>query len=166
MRIPTTHVSAEKRLARRKTRASAEESRMFKHILVPIDLSDRNERTLRIAVGLARTKRSRVTLLHVVQRVPHLSTRELRNFYKTLKQRSQRTLARAAKRFVDADVAVRAVVVLGTPAREIIRAATARKVALIVMGSHRVMPGRPGRGLGTTSYKVGIACPCPILLVK
>jgi nucleotide-binding universal stress UspA family protein len=63
-------------------------------------------------------------------------------------------------------VAVRAIVVIGDPAREIIKAATARKVALIVMGSHRGMPGRPGRGLGATSYKVGIACACPILLVK
>jgi nucleotide-binding universal stress UspA family protein len=139
---------------------------MFKHILVPLDLSDRNERTLRIVVGLARITHSRVTLLHVIQDVAGLSTRELRGFYKTLAQRSQRTLARAAKRFAEVEVAVRAIVVIGNPAREIIKAATARKVALIVMGSHRVMPGRPGRGFGTTSYKVGIACPCPILLVK
>jgi len=139
---------------------------MFKHILVPIDLSDRNERTLRIAVGLARITQSRVTLLHVIQSVTGVSTQELRNFYKTLEQRSQRTLVRAARRFIDAEVAVRAIVVIGNPASEIIKAATARKVALIVMGSHRVMPGRPGRGLGATSYKVGIACPCPILLVK
>jgi nucleotide-binding universal stress UspA family protein len=139
---------------------------MFKHILVPIDLSDRNERTLRIAVGLARITQSRVTLLHVIQSVAGVSTQQLRNFYKTLEQRSQRTLARVAKRFVDAEVPVRAIVVIGNPASEIIKAATARKVALIVMGSHRVMPGRPGRGLGATSYKVGMACPCPILLVK
>jgi nucleotide-binding universal stress UspA family protein len=139
---------------------------MFNHILVPIDLSEGNERTLRIALGLARNKRSRVTLLHVIQAIAGESTRELRNFYKTLEQRSQRMLMRAAKRFVDAEVPVRTLVVIGEPAREIIKAATARKVTLIVMGSHRVMPGRPGRGLGTISYKVGIGCPCPILLVK
>jgi len=139
---------------------------MFKHILVPIDLSHRNERTLRIAVGLARITQSRVTLLHVIQGISGATTWELRNFYKTLEQRSQRELARAATRFVDAEVTVQTIVVIGDPAREIIKAATAQKVALIVMGSHRVKPGRPGRGLGTTSYKVGIACPCPILLVK
>jgi nucleotide-binding universal stress UspA family protein len=139
---------------------------MFKHILVPIDLSDRNARTLRIAVRLARITQSRVTLLHVIQGVTGVSMREMRHFYRTLEQRSQRTLARAATRFTDARVAVHAVVVIGNPAREIINAATTRKVALIVMGSHRVLPGRPGRGLGSTSYKVGSACPCPILLVK
>ena len=51
---------------------------MFKHILVPIDLSHRNERTLRIAVGLARITQSRVTLLHVIQGIAGVSTRELR----------------------------------------------------------------------------------------
>ena len=137
---------------------------MFQHILVPIDLSHRNERTLRIAVGLARITQSRVTLLHVIQGISGVSTWELRTFYKTLEQRSQRELARAAKRFVDAEVAARAIVVIGDPAREIIKAATARKVALIVMGS-TVMPDARPR-LGATSYKVGIACPCPILLVK
>ena len=166
MRIPTAHASAKNRLIRRQNTASAEESRMFKHILVPLDLSDRNERILRLAVGLARIKPSRVTLLHVIQGIGGVSTRELRNFYKSLEQRSQRTLARAAKRFVDAQVIVRAVIVIGDPAREIIKAATARQVTLIVMGSHRVMPGRPGRGLGTISYKVGIGCPGPLLLVK
>ncbi len=139
---------------------------MFKHILVPIDLSEGNERTLRIALELARIKRSRVTLLHVIQDIAGASTRELRSFYKTLERRSRGTLARAAKRFVDAGVATGAIVVIGDPAREIIRVAAARKVTLIVMGSHRVMPGRSGRGLGTVSYKVGIGCPCPILLVK
>jgi hypothetical protein len=67
MRIPTAHASAKNRLIRRQNTASAEESRMFKHILVPLDLSDRNERILRLAVGLARIKQGRVTLLHVIQ---------------------------------------------------------------------------------------------------
>src|SRR6185295_11513556 len=125
MRNPNDSRDCQKRLTRRQTRASAEESRMFQHILVPIDLSHRNERTLRIAVGLARITQSRVTLLHVIQGIAGVSTRELRTFYKTLEQRSLRTLARAAKRFVDAGVAVRAIVVIGHPAHEIIKAARA-----------------------------------------
>jgi len=37
----------------------------------------------------------------------------------------------------------------------------------VVMGSHKVKAVRGGsRGWGTTSYKVGIFCQCPILLVK
>jgi hypothetical protein len=40
---------------------------MFQHILVPIDLSARNERTLHIALGIARIQQSLVTLLHLIQ---------------------------------------------------------------------------------------------------
>jgi nucleotide-binding universal stress UspA family protein len=35
----------------------------------------------------------------------------------------------------------------------------------VVLGSHRLGP-RPGQGFGTTSYKVALVCPCPVLLVK
>jgi nucleotide-binding universal stress UspA family protein len=57
-------------------------------------------------------------------------------------------------------------VIVGNPAAEILRTIRLRKVDLVVMGSHRIVLGSPGRGLGTTSYKVGISCPCSILMVK
>ena len=115
MRIPTTRASAKNRITPRRNTANAEESRLFKHILVPLDLSDRNERILRLAVGLARIMQSRVTLLQVIQGIAGGSTRELRNFYKGLEQRSRRTLARAAKRFVDVEVIVRPSLSSGIP---------------------------------------------------
>jgi nucleotide-binding universal stress UspA family protein len=43
--------------------------------------------------------------------------------------------------------------------------AARRRVDLVVLGSHRLSP-RPGYGLGTTSYKVALACACPVLLLK
>ena len=55
---------------------------------------------------------------------------------------------------------------VGEPAREIVRAAARGRADVIVMGSHRVDPKRQGAGWVTTSYKVGILCRCPILLVK
>ena len=61
---------------------------------------------------------------------------------------------------------VGATVCIGEPAREIVGTAAREKVDLIVMGSHKVVPSRPATGWGTTSYKVGIFCRCPILLVK
>ena len=39
-------------------------------------------------------------------------------------------------------------------------------VDLIILGSQKIDPARPGQGWGTTSYKVGILCRCPVLLVK
>ena len=107
-----------------------------------------------------------MTLMHVVQQVPRLTPAEMRTFYDRLVKTSRRKLARAAKLFTVRGVAVRSEVCVGEPAREIVRAATAARSDLIVMGSHRVNPKRRGMGWGTTSYKVGILCRCPVLLVK
>ena len=139
---------------------------MFARILVPIDLSDRNARPLKLALALARQARGSVTLLHVVQQVPRLTPGEMRAFYDRLVKTSRRKLARAARPFAGKGIAVRSEVCIGEPAREIVRAAAAGRADLIVMGSHRVNPKRSGAGWGTTSYKVGILCRCPVLLVK
>ena len=57
-------------------------------------------------------------------------------------------------------------IAIGEPAREIVKTVASKKIDLIVMGSPKVAPGPPANGWGTTSYKVGIFCQCPILLVK
>jgi nucleotide-binding universal stress UspA family protein len=139
---------------------------MFKRILVPIDLSDRNEGTLRVALAVARQNRARVILLHVIQSVPDVPVGEMRDFYERLEVSSVEKLTRAARRFIARRVRVDTEVFVGEPAREIVRLAARRRVDLIVMGSHRVRPGRPAAGWGTISYKVGIFCRCPVLLVK
>jgi nucleotide-binding universal stress UspA family protein len=139
---------------------------MFRHILVPLDLGAGSSRAIAIAVRLAVDNHARVTLLHVVHRISGIPATELRGFYRRLEDASRKNLARVAAAFTRRGLRVRGVVLLGTPAREIARFAAAKRVGLIVMGSHRVDPGRVGRGLGTTSYKVGILCSCPILLVK
>ena len=139
---------------------------MFKHILVPIDLSDRNTRALRTARTLAMGSGARVTLLHVVQRVPNISVQEMRPFYRRLLATSRKKLAATAELFAAKGLAVRSEVLIGEPARQIVRLASARRADLVVMGSHKVDPTRRTRGWGTTSYKAGIFCQCPILLVK
>jgi nucleotide-binding universal stress UspA family protein len=139
---------------------------MFKRILVPIDLGDRHGRALRVARDLARQNGAHVTLLHVIHRVPDLPLAELRGFYRRLERTSRQRLALAAKEFTASGLPVRAEVSIGDPVREILRVAAAERVDLLVMGSHSVRPGRPERGWGTTSYKVGLVCRCPVLLVK
>jgi nucleotide-binding universal stress UspA family protein len=139
---------------------------VFKRILVPIDLSDRNTRTIDVALELARQNRALVTLCHVIQSVRNVPSAELRKFYKRLEATSAGTLARVAKRFTAREVPVDTVVCIGEPAREIVRLAAGRRIDLIVMGSHKVRAGRWATGWGTSSYKVGIFCRCPVLLVK
>ena len=139
---------------------------MFKHLLVPVDLSERNERALEAALEVARKNRARVTLLHVIQSVPDLAFGELHEFYGRLETTSVEKLTRLARRFAARRVRVDTAVCIGEPARDIVRVAARRRIDLIVMGSHRVRSGRAAAGWGTTSYKVGIFCRCPVLLVQ
>jgi len=135
---------------------------MFAHVLAPIDLSPESARCLDMVQALPAR---RVTLLHVIQRVPGLPAAELRPFYARLRQRAVQVVTRAAATLSDAGLRVSHAVTIGDPAREIVRVATTRRADLVVLGSHRVGP-RPGQGFGTTSYKVALLCPCPVLLVK
>ena len=140
---------------------------MFRHVLVPIDLSDRNERAVRAAFELAASTTARVTLLHVTQRVGGIAPAELKAFYEQLKVKAQARLNAVIRRHAQPGTDVRAVVLLGDPARDIVRWAERRRADLIVMASHSVEPGRgPQLGWGTTSYKVALLCRCPVLLVK
>jgi nucleotide-binding universal stress UspA family protein len=139
---------------------------VFKRILVPLDLSARNRRTIDTARELAQLHGARVTLLHVVHQIPDLAATELGSFYRRLERVSARRLRRIAALFTARGLPVGVVVCIGEPAREIVKSAATRKIDLIVMGSHKVAPGPPSAGWGTTSYKVGIFCRCPVLLVK
>src|SRR5262249_46959506 len=114
--------------------AACGEGAVFKRILVPIDLSDRNTRTLDVALELARGNGALVTLCHVIQSVRDVPSVELRKFYRRLEATSAGTLARVAKRFTAREVPVNTVVCIGEPAREIVRIAAGRRIDLIVMG--------------------------------
>ena len=138
----------------------------FKHVLVPIDLSDRNARLLGVALALAEPHRAAVTLVHVIHRIARVPVAELRGFYGGLRNTSAVKLERAARPFREKGLRVRTVVRLGDPPLEIVRLALRRRADLVVMGSHRVNPRRLDPGFGTTSYKVALGCQCPILLVK
>jgi nucleotide-binding universal stress UspA family protein len=134
----------------------------FAHVLVPIDLSARRAHILRI-VGTLPARR--ITLLHVIHQVPGVPVAELRPFYTRLRHKAERVLERAAASLAASRVRVGHVVTIGDPALEILRVAVVRRADLLVLGSHRLAP-KPGQGLGTTSYKVALACRCPVLLVK
>ena len=140
---------------------------MFTHVLLPLDLSAKNERALTVALAMAAQNRARVTLLHIVQRVEHISLGEMRSFYDRLREQAEQRLARAERRFVAKGLEAKAVVLVGDPPRDIVRYAETKRVDLIVINSHKVLDmTRPAQDLGTTSYKVAILCRCPVMLVK
>ena len=139
---------------------------MFRHILVPIDLSERTDRAVDMARSLGEPGRARVTLFHVIETIAGAEYDEFRPFYRELEGRASRHLAALASRFEGSDLEVGRTVVFGKPAEEIIRFAVDHRVDLIVLASHKVDVSRPGHGWGTLSYKIGVLAPCPVMLVK
>jgi nucleotide-binding universal stress UspA family protein len=99
---------------------------MFHHLLVPIDLGERNDRQLRAALTLAEQSRSRVTLLHVIQHIRSIPAGELRSFYGRIEKSAGRAVERAARRFAAAGLPVRTLVVIGEPSCEVVRVAARR----------------------------------------
>jgi len=129
---------------------------MFHSILVPLDGTPESATAVPLARTVARATGGSLHLLTVTP-CDSPNAQAVASVY----------LQATAALVCDAGVSVRTTNRVGDPAREIVRVALANKIDLVVMGSHKVNPARrKSRGWGTTSYKVGIFCQCPILLIK
>jgi universal stress protein A len=139
---------------------------VFRHLLVPLDLSTKNRPALETALRLAKGESAKVTLLHVVQTLAQLPAKEMRAFYDKLEADSRKKLGRHAAPFRKAGVPVIEEVMLADVVlEEIVRFVRARHVDLIVLTSHRIT-APSFHDWGTLSYKLAIVAPCPVLLVK
>jgi nucleotide-binding universal stress UspA family protein len=139
---------------------------MFKKILLPLDLTDRHAAALRLAAELARQSGGEVTLLHVVEVIPGLSREEESPFYARLERKAAAHLERWAGELSSAQVTVRGEVLFGERVREVLDYVSRAAVDLIVLTSPPFEPERPIAGLGSLSYRIGLVCKCPVLLVK
>ena len=137
---------------------------MFRRILVPVDFTKKNRRSVRLAASLAGPRRGSVTLLHVIERVDAGEPGAYARFYKMLESRAREKME--ALLSAAPAVATKGEILYGRRVDEILRYAREKKIDLIVMSSHRVPLRHPGENWGTISYKVGILSRCPVLLVK
>lgn len=142
-----------------------ERTPMFRRVLVPVDLTEKNHRAIEVAAELA-GKDGEVTLLHVIERIEGVPDEELEGFYRALERRAGDVLSGWRQELGDRGVRAHSEIALGRRAPEIVRLAQDRDADLIVLGSHRVDPERPAEGLGTISHKVALLAQCPVLLVK
>ena len=102
---------------------------MFKKILLPIDLSDRHDQALRLAVDLARASGGEVVLLHVVEVIAGLPGEE--EFYGRLPARRPQAPGTPASVPGGATGVPRLEVVLGSRQKlEIVRHAQEASVVL------------------------------------
>ena len=138
---------------------------MFDHILVPVDFTDKNARALDVAIQMAKSFRSRLTLLHVIETLEY-EDEELNSFYETLAAQARTQLQSMAEQCVQAAVEVDQEVIFGRRAVGIVDYASAQNADLLILSSHRIGPDHSPQSLVTLSYQVSILCQCPVLLVK
>lgn len=139
---------------------------MFQRILVPVDLSDRNDRAVATAAALALDHAGTVCLFHVIETLIGLDPEDEAEFFRQLEERARAILERHGERLQAAGVDWTSEVVYGSRAREIVRKAADMEADLVVMTSHAVDPDDPKAGWGTLSYQVAVLTDRPVLLLK
>jgi nucleotide-binding universal stress UspA family protein len=139
---------------------------MFKKILLPLDLTDKHQPAINIAVELARQGKGKVILLHVIELIHGMPVAEEEEFYGRLERTAQPHLERFGAGLTRRRVAWQGVVLFGNRPAEIARYAADGKADIIVLTAPQIDPNNPTVGWGSLSYKVGILAPCPVLLVK
>lgn len=139
---------------------------LFRRILVPLDFTDANERSLEAARRVAAPGGTLIKLLHVVEIVQNIPFQELEEFYRSMEEKARKEIEQIASRLRTGGIDVETEVAFGRRDREILRFASEFGADLIVLSSHQFDPERPAASWGTISYKVSLVSPCPVLLMR
>jgi len=139
---------------------------MFRNILVPVDLSDKNRVAVEKAAELALQSGGGLTLLHVIETIQDVPRDELEEFYAGLEEKARASLEGMKDELAERGLEVGREVVVGRRAPEIVRDAERRGADLIVLTSHQVDREHPARSLGTISHQVAVMAGCAVLLVR
>lgn len=139
---------------------------MFKKILLPVDLSNRNGPALEIGQNLARRNQGEIVLLHVIELIDGLSLAEEKGFYRKLENAAVKHMKKLETR-VGLRTAPRSRKILfGHRGPTIVKFAKDIQADLIVLSAPQVDLKNPSATWGSLSYKISILARCPVLLVK
>ena len=144
---------------------------LLERILVPIDFSELSKKALRYAIPLARSAGARLIVLNVVGTGTHQHQPELISSpqfeagkWRKLDER-ERQLVELCRREIGREPRFEAIIQVGKPGREIINAAKARYVDLIIMATHG-LKGMKRILNSSTAQQVVEDAPCPVLVVR
>ena len=139
---------------------------MFRTIVVPVDLTDRNRPAVEMAAKLSTPSQGTIHLLHVIETIPGFSVEEEPEFYGRLEKRATEHLDSLSAPLSERGIRFEADVIYGARAKTILEEVIRIGADLLVIQSHRIDGERRGEGLGTLSHQVGLFAPCPVLLVR
>ena len=141
-----------------------------RRVLVPVDFSDSARPIVEYACGIAKDRGASVVLLHVVTTPSSAfdspkgaaANPKVVAEFRSAAEKDLESLAALVRK---SGAAVESKVLLGAPAREIVRFAKESKADLVVVGTH----GRTGMRhvfLGSVAENVVRLCPCPVITLR
>lgn len=139
---------------------------MFKRLLLPVDLSDSNNRSIETAIELGKPGITDIHLLHVVETLHEIAFEEIESFYRELALKAEERLAEWGNRLSEEGFLVRAEVSFGKRSAMIVHVAAKQKVDLIILRAHALDAEKPTGSLGTLSHQVALLAPCSVMLIR
>ena len=141
---------------------------MFRKILVPVELSDKDERAVEAARALAEANGAagtEVVLLHVIETLD-LPFEELEDFYGKLEARAAEVMDGLAGSLASGDVDVVHRIAFGSRVPEIMAHAEEMGIDLVILVARRVDPADPGAAWSGIAYQAAILAGVSVLLLK
>jgi nucleotide-binding universal stress UspA family protein len=139
---------------------------MFKKLLLPLDLTDRHEAVLALVEEMLARSAGEAILLHVIELIPGIGRDEDRAFYDRLERNARKHLEPLAHRLEAKKLHGELVILFGNRAQETLGYARQIAADLLVVTSPHFDPQRPAASLSSLSFKLSLAAPIPVLLVK
>jgi nucleotide-binding universal stress UspA family protein len=141
---------------------------LFRKILVPVELSDKDDRAVEAARALAEANLSadtEIVLLHVIETLD-LPFEELEDFYGKLESRAVQVMDGLAARLAsdDADVVQR--IAFGSRVAEIMAHAEETDADLIILVARQVDPENPGSAWSGIAFQSATLSTRSVLLLK
>lgn len=139
---------------------------MFQRLLVPLDFTKKNTAALEMACRLSDPKSGELVLIHVIEEIDRISSRELKPFYRRLEANALKEMSAIERKLRSRVRLVKREILVGRRAEAVLRYASEHDIDLIVMSSHRVRGSAAKTGWATLSHVIAALAPCNTLLVK
>jgi nucleotide-binding universal stress UspA family protein len=142
----------------------------MRRILHPSDFSSASRAAFARAVAMARADGAELLLVHVMTPVippmdGYISPKLYDDMQRSMEAHARKQLDKLVAKAKASRIRVRGVLLEGTPADRIVRAARSHHADVIVIGTH----GRTGLArvfLGSVAERVVGTAPCPVLTVR
>ncbi len=137
---------------------------MLKRILVGLDLDAASKSLLKTVDFLARTFKSQIVLLHVIEEVTPQRINE--EFFESVRDAAELSMKRATETLdVETTKRLKTFISHGNTFTALIEKAREQEADLIIIGPHR-KAGLAGVILGNTAQRIVRKAPCPVVVVK